>query len=124
MSAEQRTHRRLAERSTIFIETQAASDQHTQQDTIVICSSIEVSARGLRVGVDEAIEPGTILQLGVQLPELATPLYLVGEVRWNAPDLERDNGYVVGFELLESAGTDYEIWCSLLEEDASSAGEN
>jgi Tfp pilus assembly protein PilZ len=113
---DQRQHRRLDERSTIFIEVLAGREHSSQQESILICNSIEISAGGLRVCVDEKFESGAILQLGIELPELEEPLYVVGEVRWCKPAPQPDIGYYVGFKLLESDGTDYEIWNKLLQE--------
>jgi len=113
---ENRTQPRLDERSTIFIETRAASEPGRQQESILICNSVEISASGVRVCVDDEFEPGAILQLGIELPELEQPLYVVGEVRWCQPVNKPDVGYYVGFKLLESDGTDFEIWTELVQE--------
>ena len=113
---EQRSHPRLEEQSTIFIETRSSSDGNATKESILICNSVEISAGGLRVCVDEELPPGTILQLGVELPDFEQPLYLVGEVRWSKPAEAPNTGYHAGFQLLESAGTDYEIWKELLTE--------
>jgi hypothetical protein len=110
MSVEKRQWHRLEEQSTIFIEILSSGDEPQQQTEIVICSSVEVSPTGVRVCVDDALEPGSILQLGVQLHGAQQPLYLVGEVRWCAADPKRSGSYYVGFELIESDGTDYLAW--------------
>lgn len=114
MSVEKRQWHRLEEQSTIFIETLSSGDQPQYPTEIVICSSVEVSATGVRVCVDDALEPGSILQLGVQLHEMQQPLYLVGEVRWCAADPQRSGSHYVGFELIESNGTDYLAWCDMV----------
>ena len=113
---EQRRQPRLDERSTIFIEVLASSDPGTAQESILICNSIEISAGGVRVCVDEEFESGAILQLGIELPDLEEPIYVVGEVRWCKPAPPPDQGYNVGFKLLDGSGTDYEIWNQLLKE--------
>jgi Tfp pilus assembly protein PilZ len=113
---DQRQHQRLDERSTIFIEVLAGGEHSAQQESILICNSLEISSGGLRVCVDDEFETGAILQLGIELPELEDPLYVVGEVRWCSPAPKNNPGYLVGFKLLESDGTDYEIWSKLLEE--------
>ena len=117
MGIENRRWERLGERGTIFIETLSSGDRPQHPTTIVICSSVEISARGLRVCLDDALETGAILQLGVQFPELERTLYLVGEVRWCSADSERPGRHSVGFELLESDGTDYRTWCDIVGTD-------
>lgn len=114
MSVEKRQWHRLEEQSAIFIETLSSGDQPQYPTEIVICSSVEVSATGVRVCVDDALEPGSILQLGVQLHGMQQPLYLVGEVRWCAADPQRSGSHYVGFELIESDGTDYLAWCDMV----------
>ncbi|MCZ6830796.1 MAG: PilZ domain-containing protein [Gammaproteobacteria bacterium] len=107
---------RLDEHSTIFIETLAASENSSQQESILICNSLEISASGVRVCVDDELETGALLRLGIELAELERPLYMVGEVRWCKPAQRPEQGYHVGFKLLESDGTDYEIWKKLVQE--------
>ncbi|MCX2979502.1 PilZ domain-containing protein [Halieaceae bacterium IMCC14734] len=114
MSLEKRQWQRLEEHSTVFIETLCAGEQTLQPTEIVICSSVEVSTTGVRVCVDDALQTGSILQLGVQLHGAEQPLYLVGEVRWCAADPQRSGSYTVGFELIESDGTDYLAWCNMV----------
>ena len=111
---DKREQARLDEHSTVFIETLAASEQNPQQESILICNSVEISPNGVRVCVDDELEAGAILRLGIELPDLEQPLYVVGEVRWCKPARKLDRGYYVGFKLLESDGTDYEIWYKLL----------
>ena len=113
---DKREQARVDEHSTVFIETLAASEQSPQQESILICNSVEISPDGVRVCVDDELEVGAILQLGIELPELEQPLYVVGEVRWCKPSRKKDRGYYVGFKLLESDGTDYEIWYQLVQE--------
>tara|TARA_R110002072_G_scaffold196052_1_gene353486 strand:+ start:39 stop:395 length:357 start_codon:yes stop_codon:yes gene_type:complete len=114
MSLEKRQWQRLEERSTIFIETLCSGEQNLQPTEIVICSSVEVSETGVRVCVDDTLQTGAILQLGVQQHGQEQTLYLVGEVRWCAADPERSGSYCVGFELLESDGTDYQAWSNMV----------
>jgi len=113
---DKREQPRLDERGTIFIETLAASENSPQRESILICSSLEISANGVRVCVDDKLESGAILRLGIELPELDQPLYVVGEVRWCKPAQKPQYGYCAGFRLLESDGTDFEIWRKLLED--------
>jgi hypothetical protein len=116
---DKRVQPRLDERSTIFIETQAALEKSPHQESIQICSSLEISAGGVRVCVDDELETGAILQLGIQLPDVEDPLYVVGEVRWCKPARDPDKGYYAGFKLLESDGTDFDIWFDLVREMSS-----
>jgi hypothetical protein len=109
----QRTHERKIENAAIFLEMLATPDAN-EKNNILLCNAVDMSSRGLRVCVDEPIEQYSVLQMGVQLRGMAEPFYMVGEVRWCAFSTEGRPGYWVGFELLESAGTDYSTWQELV----------
>ena len=110
MSEDKRNNDRIHMTGAIFIEV-TASEGHAQ-NRILICRSFDISPGGLRVGLDEPIEIGSILQLGADLVPGRDPLYLVGEVRWTEPR-DPGPGYWVGFELLDSADTDIAAWREL-----------
>ncbi|MCB1646397.1 MAG: PilZ domain-containing protein [Pseudomonadales bacterium] len=105
-----RTQVRLTTTETILIEV-LASSAATPAD-VVMCSSLDLSANGLQVVVDSAIEPESILRLCIDLKDEA-PLFLVGEVMWARPD-EEAQGFRLGFRLFESEGTDIERWKTVL----------
>ena len=112
---EQRTHERRGEQGTIFIEMLSVPDETDESGQILICNSLDISANGLRVCLDREIEVGSILQLGIELPQLPETLYLVGEVKWSTQDDPEGSNFWAGFELLNSDGTDIEQWRSLVE---------
>ncbi len=114
MSENKRHDQRLVGQATAFIELMGASIGAPDRSPIIICNSLDISRGGLRVCVDTFIEPGTILHLGLELAGQDRPLYVVAEVKWARRTSTRD-GYWIGFELLESDGTDLAHWQSLLE---------
>jgi hypothetical protein len=114
VSEEKRHYKRLRGSATAFIELMGPNVDAPDRAPIIICDSLDISPAGVRVCVDTFIEPGTILQLGLQLAGLDQTLYMVAEVRWAKPT-ESGEGYSIGFELMESDGTDLERWRSLLE---------
>lgn len=104
---ERRSEQRLAETVTILLERYAADFDNSRPASIVICRSLDVSANGLQVRVDEPIPLGTILRLCAQFSSGRQPLYVVGEVKWLR---EEGDAYCVGFALFESEGTDIVGW--------------
>ncbi|MDA0788966.1 MAG: PilZ domain-containing protein [Proteobacteria bacterium] len=103
---ENRLETRLDLEETIFIETIASAS--TSPGTIVMCNSLDLSANGLQVVVDDEIEPGSILRLCIDLRR-TDPIFLVAELKWCRPDPETD-GYRLGFLLFESDDTDIQRW--------------
>ena len=114
MSENKRHYQRLVGQATAFIELMGSTIDAPDRAPIIICNSLDISRGGLRVCVDTFIEPGTILHLGLELAGLERPLYMVAEVKW-ARRTSAGDGYWIGFELLESDGTDLAVWQSLLE---------
>lgn len=105
-----RVETRLDLEETIFIEV-IASDNNSA-GSILMCNSLDLSANGLQVIVDEDISMGTILRLCIDLKD-ADPIFLVGEVKWKRPD-EPTGGYRIGFLLFESDDTDILRWKELV----------
>lgn len=105
--AERRTETRLDQQATIFVELLAADHELPEPPHISICSSIDLSAAGLQVRMNHPAEVGSILRLCAEFTDDRSPLYLVGEVKWQRPD---GDGYFVGFALFESEHTDIDQW--------------
>ncbi|MDZ7684863.1 MAG: PilZ domain-containing protein [Gammaproteobacteria bacterium] len=73
-----------------------------------MCNSMDLSANGLQVVIDDEIEPDSIFRLCVDLPN-ADPIFLVGEAKWRRPDPASD-AWRIGFSLFESEDTDIARW--------------
>ena len=101
-----RAETRLDLEETIFIEI-IASDSRSE-GSVIMCNSLDLSANGLQVILDEEISLGSILRLCIDLPT-TDPIFLVGEVKWIRPD-EAAGAYRIGFELFESEDTDIQRW--------------
>lgn len=107
---EHRVETRLDLEATIFIEV-LASDRHSGGE-VIMCNSLDLSANGLQVVVDEDIPAGSILRLCVDLKD-ADPIFLVGEVKWKRPDAEAD-AFRLGFLLFEADDSDIQQWKALV----------
>lgn len=109
--AERRSETRLDDRATIFIERMAAEYDQSRPASIVICRSVDISANGIQVRMDQAVPIGAILRLCAQFNDNRQSLYLVGEVKW----LREERGqYCIGFNLFESEQTDIIAWKRLI----------
>ena len=108
-----RSHHRLPFEGTIFIEL-VSSGLGAHDGEVVMCKTLDISQRGLSVGVDRELTIGAILQIGVELPDVERTLYLAGEVKWCRHEEGESNTRSVGFELLNASDSDIETWRDIL----------
>ncbi len=97
---------------TIFLETRPLSSDRCIPATIVMCNSSDLSVKGLQVLHHEEIPLGSILRICVDMKH-QDPVYLVGEVKWVQPN-ENEEGFSIGFGLLDAAGADMLVWESII----------
>ncbi len=108
---ERRVELRMMAQAAVFVEICAADYETSEAGNISICSSMDISANGLQVRLDQPVLPGTILRLCAEFPDGREPLFLVGEVKWYRPDGE---DYLAGFALFDSEQTDILAWKELV----------
>jgi Tfp pilus assembly protein PilZ len=109
MNPNQRQEFRLGSQDILFIETFSASPGSNPESRMVICSSVDVSANGLKVLVDEKLPMGAIYQLCVELPGKGRRLYLSGQVKW-VTEAPESRGFHIGIAIFESDNTDVAEW--------------
>ena len=114
MSEDKRRHLRLPVTSTVFIELLAEDVAGGESAKVAICKTLDVSRGGLRVGLEQELVVGAILQIGVELPDSGEPLYLAGEVRWCLPNTPPETGWTAGFALLNAGDSDIDDWTAVL----------
>ncbi|MEM1110889.1 MAG: PilZ domain-containing protein [Pseudomonadota bacterium] len=117
MQQEKRKYRRLPIQSRVFIELRSPAPGGNDPGQIALCHAINISQRGLRVELATQLHKGSILQIGIDLPDSRETLYLAGEVRWcePAPEVGRDY-WSAGFLLIDAEGSDLELWRGLLDD--------
>ncbi len=108
-SSEQRQEYRLNSRETVFIELASASHDGQQPEEILVSKSVDISANGLQVLVNQPLEMNRILQVAVSLEDLESPINLITEVMWIIAD-ETNNQWMVGLSLLDSDDTKLAEW--------------
>lgn len=103
-----RKQRRFSSEDTIFIELEEHLLEQNSQSFIVICQVLDVSSLGLRVEIDRPVIEGSYLRICVKLADADVALVLMGEVKW-VRQID-DQGWQVGFALIDSEDTDLEAW--------------
>jgi hypothetical protein len=106
-NSEKRQETRLTAQETLFLEL-SLPNAADQAPTMVVCNTIDISANGLQVAMDNTLPAGSIHQLGIELENPPQRFHLVGEVKWCRP--HDSSGYLIGFALYESDDTDIEAW--------------
>jgi hypothetical protein len=109
--SERRSEERLDEGVTILLERFATEYDSTRPATIIVCRSLDISANGLQVRIDQSIPVGTILRLCAQFRSGRESLYVVGEVKWLRPEKDL---FCIGFALYDSEQTDIVAWKNLI----------
>lgn len=106
-----RCETRLSEKVTVFVEVIPKSMDDSSSAQIVISNTLDISANGILVQMDESVPIGSILRLYAELPESSKALHLIGEVKWV---IEEQQGFNIGFELYDSEDTDIIGWKSVI----------
>ena len=107
---EDRVETRLQLEATIFVEILASDSNNA--GSVLMCNSLDLSANGLQVVVDDEMPAGSIFRLCMDLRD-AEPIFLVAEVKWQRQDPASD-GFRIGFLLFESDDTDIKQWKKLV----------
>lgn len=110
ISQENRVETRLEVEETVFIEVLSAAEP--DESNVVMCSSLDFSANGIQVVVDQDIALNAILRLCIDMPD-KDPIFLVGEVKWKRADTAT-GGIRLGFMLFDSDDSDIAEWKHLI----------
>lgn len=103
---ERRIEHRVQERATIFLELLSEAEDETEA-SVIICNSVDLSANGIQVQVDEAVAIGSILRLVADFSNHSDPIYLIGEVKWAS---ESRGQHFIGFELYDAENSNIIGW--------------
>tara|TARA_R110002072_G_scaffold84070_1_gene190629 strand:- start:16298 stop:16654 length:357 start_codon:yes stop_codon:yes gene_type:complete len=111
---EQRKYLRLPIESTTFIELLSPRLGQTESGKMITCSTLNVSRGGLQVILAEQLTVGAILQIGVDLPNVADTLYLAAEVRYCQASNNEQQPWIAGFQIMNANDSDIERWVALI----------
>lgn len=109
--SERRSEVRITEHTTLFLELQSSSFDGSEDAKIVLCNSVDISANGLQISLDQAVPLGSILRLCADRGPSYEPMYLVGEVKWVE---QRDDQYFIGFFLYDAENSHISAWQELI----------
>lgn len=122
---DKRQEYRLHRQETVFIEIDGGSFDGKQPVEILISQSLDLSANGLQLVVNEPLTPGCIHQIAIQLEEEPGPFNLVAEVKWcseragHQEDTDTPQ-WTAGLAILESDNTLLPAWKSFMANRLSS----
>ena len=114
MREDTRRYTRLPLANTVFIELVASESGSSEPGVIARCKTLDISREGLRVTLEQPLQVGAILQLGMARPAPADPLYLVGEVKWSHPAPGSASDWDAGLALLNADQSDIDDWVGLV----------
>lgn len=110
-NVDRRSELRLPSKATIFVEVCSASDNDEPSPTVIMCSSLDISANGIQVQMDSEVAVGSILRLCADFGSSREPIYLVGEAKWVSSSNDLFN---IGFEILDAENSDISDWKHLI----------
>lgn len=103
----QRSEYRLTHPFTAYVETFSAPQADAEASGLVITKTVDISANGVQVVLDDPLPLQSILNLCLESSDGEAPFMLTGEVAWMRP---QDQQTLTGFRLLESDDTDIIRW--------------
>lgn len=112
---DKRQEHRFESRFAVFIEVFSAVEGQEEKSKILICQTLDVSANGMRIALDEALVEGSIHQVCIQLNREQQRIFVTAEVKWCAESPEH-SGYIMGLEIFESDNTDIQQWKEIVAE--------
>ncbi len=107
LNSELRQEHRLQAEESIFLQVAAGSEDGTESPVMVVSHSMDISASGLQMVVDQPLPIGSIYPACVVLKKPEGRFQLIAEVKWVRPEADQ---WRVGLALFESEDTDIEQW--------------
>lgn len=108
-----RSESRINQAATIFLEVCSSDPDGNAAPQVIICNSVDISANGIQIQIDQDVAIGSILRLCVDIHNNEEEIYLVGEAKWVK---HQDDHYNIGFELYDAEGTDILGWKNIIAE--------
>ena len=106
-SHDRREHERQDRDEILFLQITRCEANTRLEGTTVLCSTLDVSASGLRLNTEKPVEKGQEMDLWVNVDGRAGKFFLAGVVAWS----HSENGkHSAGIQILEQENTDYRGW--------------
>lgn len=107
--SDRRQHTRHPRDERVIVQIVSSTHDTLPPGTIVRCSTKDVSARGLKIQLDQKVPEGFHLELWVEVSNRPSKFFLSGEVKW-CEVLDEATRYLVGVELHEADTKDFKLW--------------
>ena len=107
---ERRQTPRLDRDETLFIQVTRCDAEPDFVGTTVLCSTLDVSATGLKLITQRPVKTDIELDLWVNIDGRPGKYFLSGNVQWCTPS---DGKHSAGVQLLELENTDFLGWAEL-----------
>ena len=111
--ADRRSVRRWLRSESVSVQVLLPCDDGSCPAQVVDTRTVDVSARGMRLLVGEALEAGRIFDFCVELGDHPRRFLLTGETRWCRRQADQPR-YELGIEIREGEGTDYLAWAEMI----------
>ena len=107
---DRRRHVRLKRDDKLFVQVLAASESPALVGETLQCSTIDVSASGIKVEVGCEVPILSEIDLWIDVKACAQKYYMNGLVKW-CYEVDAEQGvYQIGVQLLDIPFTDYADW--------------
>jgi len=110
-SDERRGAYRLLRNEAVIVKITGSPASPELVGVTVECSSVDLSATGLRLLLECAVTRGAQLAMEVELADTAQRYLLAGEVRWSQ-QTEVAGIYLVGVQIIDADADDAKRWAS------------
>jgi len=116
-STDRRNHPRLARDEKVVIQVVSSASDPSLTGLTVKCSTVDLSAQGLRVKLDKHVPEGYRLELFLQVTGHSRRFFLAGEIKWSREVEGEEGGYLTGIELVDAPETDLSDWVKQFDGD-------
>jgi len=111
-SSERRDARRLLRDEAVAVKIIASPENAQLVGLAVECSTVDISATGLRLLLDCKVTSGSHLALEVDMTDSEDCYFLVGQVMW-VRETEAAGVFLVGIQLEEGSNFELDRWRKL-----------
>lgn len=113
MNPERRKEERFTHQDQVVITIRHAEGEKNRNGTTLACKTFDLSPRGLRIGLDQPVQTGSLLSLWLKRLDGPGTLSVDCEVRWHAADPAGEHW--VGVQLQETDMAKLSDWRTMLE---------
>jgi len=116
MSVDNRKHHRQDREEKIFIELLSASDDNSNDNVLIECTTCDISSSGLKIRSNSPFIQNSILELLINFESGGYKFLLTAEVKWC--ESPQEGTYMAGFELLDAEHSDFLVWQNMFNSTA------